>query len=241
MADGVESAEIVESAKAVQEVAKATGKALDGLQSSGKFFDRVFGGLVEDGVGIVADKVKYFRFDRAVKLAEKAEATLERRGLTEDTRSVPPKIALPLIENATLEDDEELHTLWANLLANAMDPNFEIKVNRIHVSLMQELEVIDVRILHAAFQLKSQQFARMPLNEVLFYRDRLATELKVDVGAAELSLLNLMRLGCIKPGVRKLPAKFGEEAMTIYKDTEMFQLSKLGIALFTVISDETGS
>ncbi len=50
--------EIVEGAKAVQETARATGKAIDGLRETGGFFNRVFGNLVEDGVGIVADKLK---------------------------------------------------------------------------------------------------------------------------------------------------------------------------------------
>ena len=87
--------EIVEGAKAIQETAKATGKAIDGL-------------------------LKYYRIERAALLATKTEERLRKRGI-ETTVPVAPKMAIPLIENATLEDDDELHTLWANLLANAVN------------------------------------------------------------------------------------------------------------------------
>jgi len=35
---------------------------------------------------------------------------------------VPPKVLFPLLEGASFEDNEDLHTMWAALLANAADP-----------------------------------------------------------------------------------------------------------------------
>lgn len=235
--DGIESAEIVESAKAIQEVAKTTGKAIDGLQSSGNFFGRVFGGLVENGVGIVADKVKFMRFERAAELASKAEKILEERGIGDETKAVPPKIAIPLIENATLEDDDNLHDLWAKLLANAMDPNFPLDVKRVYVSLLKEMEAIDVRILYTVFTEKMTRFADKPLSGVHFDKTIITQILQAPSAAVEVSLLNLMRLGCIKPGIITGGISMGSEPVTIYKGTDLFHLSELGVALYQAVSD----
>ncbi|UTW56690.1 Abi-alpha family protein [Kordiimonas sp. SCSIO 12610] len=240
MTDGdFENAEIVESAKAIQEVAKTTGKAIDGLQSSGSFFGKIFGGLVEDGVGIVADKVKFMRFERAAELASKAEKILEERGIGEDdlTKAVPPKTAIPLIENATLEDDDNLHDLWAKLLANAMDPNMSIEVNRIHVSLLKELEQIDVMILNTIFNDKVRTVASEKLDDVLYDKSKIIKGFNFSPEAVELSLLNLMRVGCIKPGVIVNPGiAMGGQPATAYKGTDMFHLSQLGLNLCQAVS-----
>lgn len=237
--DGFESAEVVEGAKAIQEAAKTTGKAIDALQSSGNFFDRVFGELIENSVGIVADKVKFMRFERAAELASKTDKILEDRGVGEDTKAVPPKIAIPLIENATLEDDENLHTLWAQLLANAMDPNVQLNITRVHVSLLKEMEPIDVMILNVVFQEKMQKFASKPLDQVLFDKAKIAQALSATIGVVELSLLNLMRLGCIKPGIITGGVQMGNESMTIYKGTDQFQVSELGVALCQSVANYT--
>jgi len=112
-----------EEAKAIQEVAKATGKAVDRLSQMGEWLSRVFGDLVEDGVGVVADKIKYYRIEKAILLRDKVDKRLSDKGISA-TIPVPPRIGVKLIEEATVADSDELHSKWANLLTNAMDPNF---------------------------------------------------------------------------------------------------------------------
>ena len=192
--------DIVESAKAVQETAKAVGKSIDALSGTGNFFDRVFGGLVEDGVGIVADKVKYYRLERVALLAKKTEDKLKERGI-EFTNAVQPKLAVPLIENATLEDNDELHTLWSNLLTNAMDPRVSQNVKHIHVSILKEMEPLDIGILSTVAREMMANHSTQNISDILFDRAEVAEKLEVSIDNAELSLLNLMRLGCISPGI----------------------------------------
>jgi hypothetical protein len=54
------------------------------------------------------------------ELVRKVESRLNAKGVPA-LRLVPPKIALAVIEHATVEDDNDLHSLWANLLASALD------------------------------------------------------------------------------------------------------------------------
>lgn len=226
--------EIVEGAKAIQETAKATGKAIDGLRNTGEFFNRVFGSLVEDGVGVVADKLKYYRIEKAALLAVKTEERLRERGI-EATVPVAPKTAIPLIENATLEDDDELHTLWANLLANAMDPSKAHEVKHIHVSILKEMEPLDVRILSSFANEKLTNHPRAQFSEVYFDRANVAKGFNVTVDTVDLSLLNLMRLGCVTPGVISGGVSIGDHKLSSYKGTELVHLSPLGLSLVLAV------
>ena len=228
--------EATETARAIQESAKATGKAIDALQRVGGFFNRVFGGLVEDGIGIVADRVKYMRIEQAVRLGRKTEQILAQRGV-ETTQSVPLKIGVPLIEQATLEDNDELHTLWANLLANAMDPSTASNISRVHVSLLKEMEPIDVHILSRITQEKLENFPDQPFSEVHFERSKIAQGLETDITTVELSLLNLMRLACVTPGIITGGISIGEHKIGSYKGTEFVHLSELGMSLVFAAND----
>lgn len=225
---------VTESAKAVQETAKATATAIVALQATGAFFNRVFGDLVEDGVGIVADRVRFMRQNQAIKLAQKTEEFLRKSGV-EETAAVQPKVGVPLIEYASLEDNEELHTIWAKLLANAMDPNTAHQVNRIHISLLKELEPLDARILFDIAQEKQSKFPKVEMGDVHFEKAKIVAGLGIEDKVAELSLLNLMRLGCITPGIVKPGVKFGGHSATSYKGTEFVHLSELGRSLVIAV------
>jgi hypothetical protein len=225
--------EIIEAAQAVKATADATSKAIGALEKTGGFFDRVFGGLVEDGVGIVADKVKFYRFQRAVEFAEKTEQILKEKGLgdkTAKTKEVPPKTAIPLIEFATLEDNDDLQTMWARLLANAMDGNFTIEITNVHISIMKDLQAVDVKILNRLYSEAGR--SSKAYDELLFDKKKVAQVIGITETQTELSLLNLMRLGCVKPGnVITRGISFGNMPNTVYKGTDEFSLSELGASL----------
>ncbi|BBE51820.1 hypothetical protein OYT1_ch2304 [Ferriphaselus amnicola] len=104
---------VSETAKAVQEVAKTTGKAIDAGQQFGEFISRYIAGSIEQGFGIVEDKLKYMRWENQVKLMHRAAKLSEQIGLTRPNRAIPLKLAVPLFEAASLEDDERLQDLWA--------------------------------------------------------------------------------------------------------------------------------
>src|SRR5947208_13537251 len=66
------------------------------------------------------DRVRMYRYERQLKCVEKAERMVKEAGFT--PQAVPPKILFPLLEGASFEEDEGLHTMWAALLANAASP-----------------------------------------------------------------------------------------------------------------------
>ena len=167
------SKEVIETARAVRATADATKEVIGAIEKTGGFLNRIFGGAVEDSIGIVADRIKFLRLQNYIALSENTAKRLRDRGYSEDdiTRIVPLKVAIPLIESATLEEDCELQTLWAQLLANAMDPGFDIDVKLRHVSLLREMEPLDVRILNACHSQKLANHDNSPLDKIFFRRN----------------------------------------------------------------------
>jgi hypothetical protein len=152
-----ESDALRESAKAAQEIAKAAGTAIDATKSLGGWFDRIFGRAIEESVGqiwtdrIAARRVEAAIYDwqRLLTLRNNVEKKLRAKGI-ETTRLIPPKIALPLLEHATMENEEDLHILWENLLATALDPNEE-EIKRTYISVLGELTAKDAHALRLMY------------------------------------------------------------------------------------------
>jgi hypothetical protein len=63
---------------------------------------------------------------------------------------VRPKVALALIENATVEYDDDLHTLWANLLATSLDAAAD-EIHKKYVSILSDLTSSDAKLLRALY------------------------------------------------------------------------------------------
>ena len=155
---GEEAEAFKEGAKAVQEVAKATGKVVDAGRGAGGWLDRIFGNGIEHAVARRwSDREMTKRIEAAISDWERLELLMHKvekrflgKGITR-TRLPPPKIMLPLIEHATMEYEDDLHTLWANLLGTALDAGGD-QVHRKYVSTLAELSANDARALETIFR-----------------------------------------------------------------------------------------
>lgn len=142
--------EVTETAKAVQEAAKTTGKAIETTDKIGRFFSRVMNESVEAACGMVADTLRYKRWERQVQFMEKAERLIADKKLSEIARPIKPKLALPVFHHASLEDNETLHDLWVKLFVTALDPDCE-EPRSSFVDIIRQLEPIDVRVLKVIY------------------------------------------------------------------------------------------
>lgn len=195
-----------EEAKAVQEVAKATGQAIEAARKAGGFISKFVSGPIEQGMGIVEDHLKYVRWERQQRLMQRTEEFLRLSGLSAPTRPVPLKIAIPLIQGATMEDDDELQDRWAALLVNAANANFDGEVRRSYAVILEQLTPLDAQILEAIYALPFERSQHGGvITSQLPAQARVAGEKEQDFPAPPemvvLSLSNLARLGCILPTV----------------------------------------
>ncbi|MEO5926269.1 MAG: Abi-alpha family protein [Bryobacteraceae bacterium] len=66
-------------------------------------------------------------------------------------KAVPPKILFPLLEGASLEEDEGLHDMWAALLTNAASPDGAEKVRPSFTEVLRQMapdEAVLLKWLH---------------------------------------------------------------------------------------------
>src|SRR6266568_757412 len=66
-------------------------------------------------------------------------------------QAVPPKILFPLLEGASFEDNEDLHTMWAALLANAASPGGQDAVKPGLIAILKKMSHDEAALLNWVF------------------------------------------------------------------------------------------
>jgi len=120
-----------EEAKAVKEVAKATGKSLEIVKTGGEFVGEIFGESFRQFGGAVADWARYFRYKNFLRIADMVNEIHAARRLAGKAGPIPPQYALPILEGASLENEESLQKLGAGLIANASDPDLKLNLKKV--------------------------------------------------------------------------------------------------------------
>jgi hypothetical protein len=105
--------------KAAPAIAKGAG-ALAAAIPFTAIVKKMLGAAADELAEMWRDQVRMYRYERQLKCVEKAEKMAQDAGFT--PQAVPPKILFPLLEGASMEEDENLHDMWAALLANAASP-----------------------------------------------------------------------------------------------------------------------
>jgi hypothetical protein len=138
-----------EELETAKEVAKATGKLADLIQKAGSFFSKVVGRpLIKVGT-ILEDEVEFYRYKNLLRIADKVEAIHARRRVEGKTNPIRLRIAIPMLQSASLEEDETLQDLWARLIANSMDPNFKEFIHPGYIEIIKQLSTDEAIILNS--------------------------------------------------------------------------------------------
>lgn len=223
--------EAEEIAKAIQEAAKLGEKGLNIADKAGIFFAKVFKEPVDEIAGMITDKLRFIRWKRMVQMSEEVNKILEEKSIS-NTRAVPPKLALPIIEEATLEDDPNLQYLWNHLLANAMNPNFNDEVRYGFIEMIKNITGIEVKLLNEFYEALRCQNKLSPISNVFQYslsKEQIIQILDITIDIYAVSINNLMRLQLLSPAILKGSVKMGSEELTIYKGIDAVTITPLGI------------
>jgi hypothetical protein len=116
--------------------------------------------------GIATDWATYLRCSNLLIIQDKVDAKLQKRALQGKTVPVRLRLAYPMLQAASLEDDETLQELWANLIANAMDPTYAEKIHPAYVEIIKQLSADEALIL-AAFA-KQDEYQPMKPEKGIF-------------------------------------------------------------------------
>ena len=227
-----------EEAKTVQEASRMASKALDTGQKLGKFLNDVAGeGLKELG-GAFADWARYVREKNLLSIHDKLEAIYKRRNIEGKTNPISSRYAIPIIQNASQEDNDLLQNLWAGLMANSTDPNKSIDPKKIYIDILSSLEPLDAKILKF---FSSQGWKMIPgPHSDGFNLKKLTSNLNEPEKEIQLSLQNLARLGCIIDSYNSTwdsneSTSFGAR---VSDPGTTFRPTPLGFGLLEICSDE---
>ena len=203
-------------AAATEATANASKEAIQASRELGRFFS----GPAREVVGILEDYVKVVRFERRVRLAGRVRKVLIEKGMTGPTRKIPLNIAVPLLDNATLEEDDDLLEVWARLLVNGSDAGSGIELRRAFVSVLAEMTSLDVRSLaqiESAAKLNAESGSNgvwtyeLPERAIPYVKPERTRDPSPEVA---ISLGNLERLGCIISS-NQTPVRTGYELVNL--------------------------
>jgi hypothetical protein len=189
-------------AKATEATANASKEAIQAGRDLARFLREPAGEVI----GMVSDYLTVVRFERQIRLSERVRHFVAERGMDAPTRRIAPNIALPLLENASLEEDHDLQDVWARLLVNGGDAHSGIELHPAFGAVLAQMTAFDVRNL-AHIDSASKLAGRdaelgiwtfdLPEAAVAFLLARNPGDPSYPSPEVKISLSNLARLGCI--------------------------------------------
>jgi hypothetical protein len=158
---------------------------------------------------MLEDRLSVIWFERRVRLWERVRQFCADRGITGPTRKIPLNIGVPLLQSATLEEDDDLQDIWARLFVNSADAGSGIEPRAAYGAVLAEMSLLDVRNLSQIEKvIQALSVVDVELHKVWTYRlpESGITLHMVDPHisntgpspAVLVSLSNLDRLGCVR-------------------------------------------
>jgi hypothetical protein len=127
-------------------VAKVVEKLADPVIG---LLQKVAGPAAEEIGLTLKDSVHVYRVRRAYRLAEKFASFCEQHGV--QPRRMPLNILLPVLDAASVEDDETLHSMWTNILCTAAIPNGKPKPYPAFIATLKQMSREEVAFYNALY------------------------------------------------------------------------------------------
>lgn len=139
-----------------------------GLELAKEFLGKLISPTIEEIGLLMSDNIRFLRFKNQVKILLKAKAYVEQHNIS--VKEVPIKILVPLLEKASLEEDETLQDKWANMLTNMADSESNLQ-NQIFPYLLSQISIEEYNALkemldkEIAFIAKCKDYDRLVSEE----------------------------------------------------------------------------
>ncbi len=168
-------------------------KLLEPINKAMDFITDIIKPPIKEISEILTDKVKYWRFQNQIKILERAQEYIKSKGYKPN--QIPVKTLVPLLDGASLEEDEDMQDRWAALLANAANPNNVFSSHIIFVELLKQLSPYECIILERMY---AGSFLRSSNDLPFFKRIDLIRGLSIVYKDGNLLIENLLRLSLIE-------------------------------------------
>jgi len=162
-------------------------------QEAQEFLNYIIPECFKDGIGIVNDLVKSWRWKNQINILQRSKFFLEEKNL--DSSEIPLKILIPLLEKASLEEDENLQDKWSKLLAYASYSK-EFEYTKSFINILDQLTVFEANILDWMYEeIKKVSNRTFRVKEV-------SIENSISENKLIIIFDNFLRLGLIIQGTR---------------------------------------
>ena len=174
------------------------------------------------------DSLRMFRAKRAVRFLEQFKKTCTNAGI--DPRAIKVSLLFDIFEGATLEENDDLQDMWANLLTNAADSRERVLVRSAFPQILRQISKEEAVYLSEMFEVsrRTEMFilkAYVPPPFDAFDAGPTAPP-KLDA----VSYDNLRRLGLIDVNTETIPAA---------TSTASLDELRAGAKTYRVLTEET--
>lgn len=160
-----------------------------------RLLDQLLGPAATEVGLTLGDSVRMWRVKRGFRFAREFQRLIEESG--KDVKPIATRLFFPVLEAASIEDDDEMQTRWAALIANeATDVG---SVHPSYIDILRQLAPQDARVLDKLCDWCEQYGTRKITMPNFTVHQQQYTELKTALGSHEESLDNLLRLGMVQP------------------------------------------
>lgn len=170
-------------------------KGLDLVKS---FLEKAIGPAFEEFGATLADNLKIRRLKNQLKNFQKAKKIAEEANIA--IRQINLKALVPYLEGVSVEEDESLQEMWANLFVNYIDPQKNLTIC-VYPDILRQLLTEEVTILR-----QMQQNSKS--NRIRVMRRSLHGQMQEPFAYVD-QLTNLARLGIIE-GIPKYKSEKSE-------------------------------
>ena len=139
-----------------------------GFELAKEFLKKLISPSVEELGLLLSDKIKYLRFRNQVAILNKAENLVKQKGIR--IKEIPVKILVPLLENASLEEDKDLQSNWAKMVANLADSKSNLQ-NQIFPYLLSQISKEELNGLREILVMEDEQITNINRVNELFNRE----------------------------------------------------------------------
>lgn len=160
-------------------------------------------GLVSSILQIPRDQVDKWRSDNLIRWFRKYEQ------LKSEGNAPPPALLIPALRAIAEEDDDDMATLWARLIAGFSQGADDQRSRKVFVALLASMTSNDAGVLiyalnrHAVERAVSETDTRLVAEQEEISIEQVANELQITLNDASVAAGNLARLGCFRMSSRE--------------------------------------
>jgi len=205
-------------------------------------FAKLTGPLCEEVGLFFGEKVRAYRQTNLRKIVDGSVERLERAGKA--VNSVPPRLLLPIIESASLEDNPTLQDMWIGLLAKASEDADDLSPS--YAETLRVLTPNEAKALKVLYEsLRNSPFLGPAATVHFFLMEGVCVEPDVSISPG-LIVETLERLGLLRREYDLLPAvsspfvfhKLDSEETALPGGMSYFEVSNAHRSMTTPFDDE---